>query len=1264
MAGSVQGSPPGGAALELLDPARQMRWRVPELALVLSDRAVAQARRTGDRAVRLRAEALALFATNRLGRGVSATGRAIGAVRDAESTGESDLAAELRVELAYCARSAGSHEVAVRVLRPVLDREQLEPLVRAHALLALAAALPAHRTDSERADALDEAERLYAAATELSRDTNRILRARVSTARAGHHRRQGQFLEAVATADGGLELLERLGDPAADSGEIHARLVLERVQSLLELGRSAEAVEAAADVLGRPVRAAAAGPSGWLRLALATRVYQPEGAHRLAVQVLNDGVAIAERHKLDGLLAETLGALSNIHERAEELTEALTALRRAYAADRRWRAAVHSARLRLLEEFPALVGADLPAPAYQQLPVQRRQPAPGPSTSTPHSRSQPGSAAQTPPASSGQFPEFGAARYQQLAEAGDAGRRPRRRRRKEPEAEPQEWPQASAAPSPASAAPSPASAAPSPAVESFSPAVESRAGAAESAPAPGSRAERRAAVERSVASEPRVASEARVANEARIAGESRVAGEHLADESRVAGESRMAGEHGVADQRRAAGEHRATRERSEPAERSSAGERPVAGEWSAAGVRSEAGVRSAAQTPTAGRPGGGLAAARLAAEQLSAVLMGGEPKAAPSAGPMPSAEPRTSAEQRPSAEPAPPSGPAPSARPASSARPAPSAASAEPAEPAPSRHRSGDTDWAGDSDWSGDSHVSDDSHRSGDSDIRDAARRLMATLTSRNTEQHEREAERFAKAQREAESSVRDDSAASYPAPAHPVSSYPASSYPASSHSAEQETELPDFPAYDQTSSAASSFSFPDEPTEPEVAAWPGWDRAPQEPSSLREPGSRGPSSAQESFGLREPLGSRESSGPQEPSSLHEPLGSQASLGSWEPSSPLEPSSSQDPARLQDPLGLRAPSEPEAPDVTAIMPVIAVPAESEPALPEPARESSLPPRESGERTGLAAHAAGWPSFDEQGSGPADAAEPEARHEGGRRSRGKSLAEIRAALQLLEDARPSGRSGGRRRARHAEPDDVDDEAHFEFDSAPPFDSAASFGSPSSFDSPASPDLPAGSAGTAGSSNAGSSERWPFDFGLGRSSSTADTATSGSGPSTADSGFASLGDSDPASAPPMSASAAAPGSEPPADPEPQAEATHPEFAPPEPPPAPVADLPALREVGERAARDEPVGEIGLADLLAEALVAYENGRRSEAESRRSGASPAGHAESGVAGITGAHAAPATPRSSTSDSELTAPPARHRRAAIDSATGDPQSWTPQGY
>jgi hypothetical protein len=357
---SARGSRLSDAAQDLLEPARQMRWRVPELALMLSDRAVAEARRTGDRALRLRAEALALFASNRLGRGVQATARAIAAVREAENAGD-EIAADLRVELACCARGAGSHEVALRVLQPVLEREHIEPTVRADALLELVASLSVRRGESERAEALDEAERRYATATDLNRDTSRLLRARVLTARACHHRRDGDFEAAVEVAGAGLELLAGLGDPAADSGEIHARLVLERVHSLLDLGRRAEAVAAAAPVLHQPVRAASAGPSGWLRLALATRVHMPEGSHGTVVPMLNDAAAHAERHKLGGLQAEALSTLSHVHERCSEFPEALRCLRGAYAAERRWRSAVQTARIRLLEEFPLLAGdAEVP----------------------------------------------------------------------------------------------------------------------------------------------------------------------------------------------------------------------------------------------------------------------------------------------------------------------------------------------------------------------------------------------------------------------------------------------------------------------------------------------------------------------------------------------------------------------------------------------------------------------------------------------------------------------------------------------------------------------------------------------------------------------------------------------------------------------------------------------------------------------------------------------------------------------------------------
>ncbi|MFC7342265.1 hypothetical protein [Saccharopolyspora griseoalba] len=318
---------------------------------MLSDRAVALARRTGDRISRLSAEALAVFASNRLGRGVPATGRALAAVRDAESAGDPEVLTRLRIELAWCAGSAGSQEVALRILRAELERERIEPGLRAHALLAMAAALPTRRDVDERTRVLDEAERLYAGCAS-NRDVTRLLTSRVWAARAGHLRRISEFGDAVAAADAGLELLDALTDAEADGGGVRARLELERVQALLDLGRRAESVESAREALSRPVRAAEAGPLGWLGLALATRVHLPAGDHASAVRVLGETAAIAERHELDGLRAEALNVLSRAHESAAEGEAALRALREAYSADRRWRSRVHEARMSLLTEFP------------------------------------------------------------------------------------------------------------------------------------------------------------------------------------------------------------------------------------------------------------------------------------------------------------------------------------------------------------------------------------------------------------------------------------------------------------------------------------------------------------------------------------------------------------------------------------------------------------------------------------------------------------------------------------------------------------------------------------------------------------------------------------------------------------------------------------------------------------------------------------------------------------------------------------------------
>ena len=377
MAG-VQGPELSAEARGLLDPAWQLRWRAPEMALLFSDRALARARATGERALWLRAECVALFALNRTGRGVAAADRALAAVRDAEEAGDHEVAADLRVELACAARQVGGHEVAVRVLGPVLRRRDLPVAGRIHALVEFACS---SAVGDERAEALDEAERLCGASG-LERDTARVLRAQVSAASAGHSRREGQFDTAAEVAQSGLALLGQLGDPGADSGQFRASLALERVHALLELGRRAEAVRTAEPVLHEPVRAAAASPVGWLRYVLATRVHLLDGSSGAAVGLLGEAARSAEWFHLDDLLVEALSTLSHVHEENEDVERALHCLRRAHAADRRWRAAVHAARLRLNAEFPdSSEGSTAPAE-----PEPRRRHAPAPDSDVPVAR--------------------------------------------------------------------------------------------------------------------------------------------------------------------------------------------------------------------------------------------------------------------------------------------------------------------------------------------------------------------------------------------------------------------------------------------------------------------------------------------------------------------------------------------------------------------------------------------------------------------------------------------------------------------------------------------------------------------------------------------------------------------------------------------------------------------------------------------------------------------------------------------------------------
>ncbi|HUQ54832.1 MAG TPA: hypothetical protein VM306_04225, partial [Lentzea sp.] len=191
------------------------------------------------------------------------------------------------------------------------------------------------------------------------------LRGLIRAVQAAQHRRWGDIAAAIGAAREGLDLLSRFVDPAADSGQGIGRLTLELVLALMDANRLLDASEVGTPLLERPVRAPSASTSGWLRLALATRVHLPAGRVALAREMLREAAVSAERHQLDTLLAESLLALAHVHEVSGELADALTNLRSAHAAERRRARAVYAVRARLAAEFAGVHRQ--PADLHQQL---------------------------------------------------------------------------------------------------------------------------------------------------------------------------------------------------------------------------------------------------------------------------------------------------------------------------------------------------------------------------------------------------------------------------------------------------------------------------------------------------------------------------------------------------------------------------------------------------------------------------------------------------------------------------------------------------------------------------------------------------------------------------------------------------------------------------------------------------------------------------------------------------------------------------------
>ncbi|MDQ2881715.1 MAG: hypothetical protein M3Y48_10915 [Actinomycetota bacterium] len=339
-------APNGGEAASLVESAMLLRWRAPELALLLADRAVTAGH--DDKQAVLQADHLAVFALNRLGRHGEAAHRLFPAIRDAETP--SGLRHELHVELAHCAVALGESATALGAVRAVLAAgDDVAPVLRGGALVAVAEASAALGRDDLVSSALDEADELYREDPSLDHDTALLLRAAVRAVDAEHHRHREAGAEAEAKAREGRDLLAGLADPEHDSGEVSARLMLEIALALLDRDAGDAAMQEVRPLLRRPVRAAAAAAVGRLRLALATRVHLVEGRHEPALTLLADAVEGAQRYGVDVVLAECLEGLSHVHEARGEFADALHCVRAARAAEGRHRRDVEAARSTLLE---------------------------------------------------------------------------------------------------------------------------------------------------------------------------------------------------------------------------------------------------------------------------------------------------------------------------------------------------------------------------------------------------------------------------------------------------------------------------------------------------------------------------------------------------------------------------------------------------------------------------------------------------------------------------------------------------------------------------------------------------------------------------------------------------------------------------------------------------------------------------------------------------------------------------------------------------
>lgn len=318
---------------ELLRQATGLRLRAPELSMILGERAASLAEAAGLDKLWARAESLVVSARVRLGLRASTVSRAVAALRAAEDLGDPVLAAELRTDLAVCARSVGSPLIALASLRPVFAVDGFAGAARAAALTQLVGCLSQFGRKAELDRTLAEADRLCGADESLDGDLRLLMRALVRVGMSAHRRRHGDVVGAADAARTGLGLLEQLDDPRGDGGVVRNRLVLQLVCSLLDRGDPANALELAEPVLQEAERAASVAPLGWLRMAVATRVLLPAGSVEAAAGLLRDGIHSTERHNLHALTARLWAELAHVEERMGRLSEAIECLNQSRASE-------------------------------------------------------------------------------------------------------------------------------------------------------------------------------------------------------------------------------------------------------------------------------------------------------------------------------------------------------------------------------------------------------------------------------------------------------------------------------------------------------------------------------------------------------------------------------------------------------------------------------------------------------------------------------------------------------------------------------------------------------------------------------------------------------------------------------------------------------------------------------------------------------------------------------------------------------------------